>query len=739
MAEKIARAVLEIGVDDKQVKGGLKGINKQAAKTAKHIKGISAGVNFLVFTKAAGMAVKALKAMAGAVADLGARGAAVDDVSQAFSTLSENMGSTADVMIGALRAGVKGTMSDFELMKLANKGLGAGLITSAEDMETLASGARSLGKATGMDTKQAFETMTTAIASGRTAQLKQLGLFVDNKLATENYAAAIGKTVSTMSDADRAAALSAATLVALRERLALVKPAAADFGEVMDFAKAQVSNFTDNLGRAIAVSPAVQAAMAKVGEVFQRAFGGENNRLIKEIVELLVSFGVGMTYVAQGGVIVAQVLLTAFYAVKTIILGITTAIVATGLSFANFIADSLELAAKLPGVGDKFKGVAETARSVATALKETTIGLALQTVEAAKGVAGQGEYHDALNATAGMVVEIRDALTGTIEATAATTAVVTTAVTDMGTADAQAAAMIEATVAKVLAARTRLEQQLALIGLEAQERRLLELQQQEANELAAIERNKEFTTAQQTELMDATRALYAAKVAAATEHELTLVELATQAGFATRAQLQETADKAVANYNHIRSSGLYTAAALKKAWADAEKAKQDLQEGTTEHAKLGFEGIADAASSVLSSMFGKSKAGAIAATVINTAQAIIKTFAEFGFPWGLIPAAAMAAAGAKQIAQIKSQSASFAKGTPGLDFASFGAASSVDLHGQEAVVPRGGGHILAGEIASAMPGNRDDGSLEELQAIRESLDDLPSTITRAWKNAMASA
>lgn len=44
----------------------------------------------------------------------------------------------------------------------------------------------------------------------------------------------------------------------------------------------------------------------------------------------------------------------------------------------------------------------------------------------------------------------------------------------------------------------------------------------------------------------------------------------------------------------------------------------------------------------------------------------------------------------------------FASGTPRLDFRNFGAAQRTILHGNEAVIPRGGGHQLAGEIAAAM-------------------------------------
>jgi hypothetical protein len=44
----------------------------------------------------------------------------------------------------------------------------------------------------------------------------------------------------------------------------------------------------------------------------------------------------------------------------------------------------------------------------------------------------------------------------------------------------------------------------------------------------------------------------------------------------------------------------------------------------------------------------------------------------------------------------------FRGGTPGLDFMEFGARTPAELHGQEAVIPRGSGHRLAGEIAQGL-------------------------------------
>lgn len=59
-------------------------------------------------------------------------------------------------------------------------------------------------------------------------------------------------------------------------------------------------------------------------------------------------------------------------------------------------------------------------------------------------------------------------------------------------------------------------------------------------------------------------------------------------------------------------------------------------------------------SSTINSLFGESKAAAIASAIINTAQAVTKTLAQYGgTPWGFAAAAAAAAAGVAQIAAMR--------------------------------------------------------------------------------------
>jgi hypothetical protein len=60
--------------------------------------------------------------------------------------------------------------------------------------------------------------------------------------------------------------------------------------------------------------------------------------------------------------------------------------------------------------------------------------------------------------------------------------------------------------------------------------------------------------------------------------------------------------------------------------------------------------------STLTQVFKKNKAAAVAAAIINTSVAVMKTFSEYGYtPWGIALAALQAAAGVVQIAEIKKQ------------------------------------------------------------------------------------
>ncbi len=138
--------------------------------------------------------------------------------------------------------------------------------------------------------------------------------------------------------------------------------------------------------------------------------------------------------------------------------------------------------------------------------------------------------------------------------------------------------------------------------------------------------------------------------------------------------------------------------------AEAEAAAEKALDDAKAKAKLEhFQMIAEAGSTMLRSLFGKNKTAAIAAAIIDTAAAVVTSFKNGGgFPWGLIPAGLMAAAGAVEIAKIKSQDAGFRTGTPGTSFVDFGRGSMEMLHGQEAVVTRGQADSVASMVRQAI-------------------------------------
>jgi hypothetical protein len=187
-------------------------------------------------------------------------------------------------------------------------------------------------------------------------------------------------------------------------------------------------------------------------------------------------------------------------------------------------------------------------------------------------------------------------------------------------------------------------------------------------------------------------------------------------GLQTRDQLQRTADAARDAFDVMLASGLATADALAKAWEKSEAARQAAagKTGRLSREELAattaatVQSTADALQ-MLSQARTKShalavaaKLGAIGAAIMNTYEAATKALAKLPPPFSFIAAGATLAFGLAEVAVIKATPVGYAAGTPGLDFRNFGPRRAVDLHGEEAVIPLGGGHRLANEIATSL-------------------------------------
>jgi len=168
-------------------------------------------------------------------------------------------------------------------------------------------------------------------------------------------------------------------------------------------------------------------------------------------------------------------------------------------------------------------------------------------------------------------------------------------------------------------------------------------------------------------------------------------------GTFTRTQFQVTADLAMAKFEQLRDSGTATAEEVQKAWEEAEEAKRKAAEESSKATATAWAQSAASIAGSLAQLGGKWRVFALAEATISGWLSIAKAWASAPWPANLPAVAASTAAMAVNVANIARQT--FARGTPGLDFMDFGTESAAALHGSEAVIPRGSGHLLANEIA----------------------------------------
>jgi hypothetical protein len=709
--------------------------------------------SFRAVTGFAGLAVGAIGAATAALVTLGSRGADVADVRGAFSDLSLAAGSSADVMLGALREGTLGTISNFDLMATANKVLGSGLIKSHDDMQTLAAGAKLLADRTGGDTATAFDTLTGAMASGRTASLKQLGLFVDTKKAVEEYAAKINKLPSDLTEAEKATAISAGTIGALKLALDKAGPSSLDFRDNIDKGKVAVQNFTDDLGLAIAKSPVINIAMSGIADAIKGAFGGTQQETVKTLMGYVNQFAIFLVDAASVGVGAAGIIGIAFTEAK-VIFNTVLGVLATGIgTAAGLLSDLASKASTIPGVGEAFEGVASALRTTSDFANSLGIGFDELRDKAQGSVGDQMLAVENLRDKLGALSEKMGEAAGAEVDLSEKAKPAATNVRDLGKAAAEtveygfdpmyeAASRFQegwATAATQVTDRfTGLMNDITLANQTGLDQRLTSIDIARQKEIDGLQPLIDMYPLMYDQLVVLVKEKYQGMTDAAMGHFATVELAAADAGFQTRAAMQETADVAMATYNEMLASGKFTAATLQAAWDKAEKAKQAAAGETQKYTMTSHQAIVAGAEQVFGVLGQKFKAAAIAGAIISTYAAIAKSLASAPWPASLVLAAGAAAAGFANVMKIRGSDSGFAMGTPGTAFVDFGRESTIKVHDREAIVNQGQGATLGEVIADRVDlalANRDNRTAAGLDRVVEKLD----RIERNWPIMMRDA
>lgn len=104
------------------------------------------------------------------------------------------------------RRATHGLVDDMTLATKANQASALGVATNAQEFANLSRAAQALGQKLGTSTEDAFESLVAAVGRGSSAMLDNLGIVVKQEQAHEIYARSLGKTVSQLTEAEKAEA-----------------------------------------------------------------------------------------------------------------------------------------------------------------------------------------------------------------------------------------------------------------------------------------------------------------------------------------------------------------------------------------------------------------------------------------------------------------------------------------------------------------------------------------------------
>jgi hypothetical protein len=272
-----------------------------------------------VFVELLGKMFEAAKSVAEALPDIVEQGAKFGDVQDAFQRLTDQAGLLATTLLGTLRAGTHGTVTDFNLMKDVNRDLAAGMKLTQDQFGILAQGAFALGKAMGGDAAEGFNAMSEAMAKGTARGVAELTGKVDLKAAEERYAQSLNQTAADLAPNIRLEVDRQAILQAVAAATARVGEQTDNLADHAKQAAVSWTNFRNQLGEAIANSPVLLAGLKAIDDELLKAFGPTQADLIRNITGLIDQAAIESLNLADVGISVGGFLGKAFYDVERVV------------------------------------------------------------------------------------------------------------------------------------------------------------------------------------------------------------------------------------------------------------------------------------------------------------------------------------------------------------------------------------------------------------------------------------
>lgn len=191
----------------KNISTSLGAINTGAKAAQTGVSGLSNGFGALAGSIGQAVVAYGLYRAAVAAFDMGKQAAINDRTRGSFDALTASVGVSGNSMMASMRKASKGMIADQQLVVNANQAILLKVADTTAEMTDLLNASRVLGQAMGKDVASSFNDLVLGLGRLSPRILDNLGIANEGEKTFENYAASIGRTAESLSDAEKMQAL----------------------------------------------------------------------------------------------------------------------------------------------------------------------------------------------------------------------------------------------------------------------------------------------------------------------------------------------------------------------------------------------------------------------------------------------------------------------------------------------------------------------------------------------------
>lgn len=173
-----------------------------------------------------------------------------EELNQGFESIASSIGAGSGALERFQEAS-RGTVSQLDLLQQFNNAVLLGAVKTEDQFSRLIEASRRLGKAVGRDAGDALSDLSIGIGRQSRLILDNLGILVRVTEAQKSYADSVGRTVASLTEAERRQAFLNAAFAAIDERLARLGPEVETTGDRWRRFKSTVEDLVTTIGRGL--------------------------------------------------------------------------------------------------------------------------------------------------------------------------------------------------------------------------------------------------------------------------------------------------------------------------------------------------------------------------------------------------------------------------------------------------------------------------------------------------------